>query len=577
MSASPTLIVVSHDQTWRYALNAQSIQIGRGSQNDITLLDDNVSRKHARLAVSNGLWSIQDLGSANGTRVNGRQIEDSESLKPGDRISIGDATLWIEQPGELNNDQETRLDDDNVDATAVGAETDTTPQTNEHRRNAPMEVVLPDTGVARVTVNFDGRTWEAPLGPAGLTIGRSPDNGIVIDHPRVSRRHARIEPLNGQARIFDEHSANGTYVGADKVTQHILTGGESVRVGPATLVFKPAFEADDLLAGARTSTHTGRKPIVFIPGFLGSQLWDGETLLWPNLRLLLSQSDRLKLPDTRPITARGLVENVVVVPGLFKLEQYSQLTEFLNESLGYQVGKDLLPFCYDWRKDLRIAAHKLKEEVTAFRASLPDPTSKVILIAHSMGCLVTRYFLDVLGGDQMAERVILMGGPQLGTPKIVISLLTGKVLPRGLLGGQIRNAISTFQGAYQLLPTYPTVFDRAGQPVDMFADSRWADQPFREFVRDAHAFRNELSPTARLPTLCIVGYGNATVTRAVVDIDDEGRWQHIEFIESDEGDSTIPVASAILEGADFHPVQQSHGALFVDNDVKFRLKLELTK
>ncbi len=577
MSASPTLIVVSHGQTWRYALKAQSVQIGRGSQNDITLLDDNASRRHARLVFSNDVWSIEDLGSANGTRVNDHPIRAATALSPGDRISIGDATLWIERPGQLDSDQETRLEDDIGDATAVETDTDAGAQANQYRRNAPIEVVLPDTGVARVTVNFDGRTWETPLGPAGLTIGRDPDNDIVLDHPRVSRRHARIDLLDGHARISDKHSANGTYVGEDRVAQHMLAGSESVRIGPATLVFKPAFEADELIASTRSSSPTGRKPIVFIPGFLGSQLWDGETLIWPNLRLLLTQSERLKLPDARPMTARGLVEDVVVVPGLFKLEQYSQLTEFLNESLGYQIGKDLLTFCYDWRKDLRIAARQLKEEVTAFRATLPDPAAKVILIAHSMGCLVTRYFLDVLGGNEMAERVILMGGPQLGTPKIVISLLTGKVLPRGLLGGHIRSAISTFQGAYQLLPTYPTVFDRAGNPIDMFADPRWADQPFHEFVRDARMFRSELSPSARLPTLCIVGYGNTTVTRAVVDVDDEGRWQQIEFIETDEGDSTIPVASAILEGADFHPVQQSHGALFVDNDVKFRLKLELTK
>ena len=43
------------------------------------------------------------------------------------------------------------------------------------------------------------------------------------------------------------------------------------------------------------------------------------------------------------------------------------------------------------------------------------------------------------------------------------------------------------------------------------------------------------------------------------------------------GDNTIPERSAVLEGSDIHPVQQYHGTLYVDNDVKMRLKLELTR
>jgi len=42
-----------------------------------------------------------------------------------------------------------------------------------------------------------------------------------------------------------------------------------------------------------------------------------------------------------------------------------------------------------------------------------------------------------------------------------------------------------------------------------------------------------------------------------------------------DGDGSVPVTSAILRETDIHPVQQEHGALFVDGDVKMRLKLEL--
>jgi hypothetical protein len=49
------------------------------------------------------------------------------------------------------------------------------------------------------------------------------------------------------------------------------------------------------------------------------------------------------------------------------------------------------------------------------------------------------------------------------------------------------------------------------------------------------------------------------------------------LVEDEEGDNNVPVHSGILDGADIHPVQQSHGALYADNDVKYRLRLELLK
>jgi len=59
--------------------------------------------------------------------------------------------------------------------------------------------------------------------------------------------------------------------------------------------------------------------------------------------------------------------------------------------------------------------------------------------------------------------------------------------------------------------------------------------------------------------------------------DSEGRWEKVDLALEPGGDNTIPERSAVLEGSEIHPVQQYHGALYVDNDVKMRLKLELTR
>jgi len=67
-----------------------------------------------------------------------------------------------------------------------------------------------------------------------------------------------------------------------------------------------------------------------------------------------------------------------------------------------------------------------------------------------------------------------------------------------------------------------------------------------------------------------------TTTRVDVKRDIDGRWQHVSFSEELAGDTSVPESSAILPGSDIHPVRQYHGSLYVDNDVKMRLKVELT-
>jgi hypothetical protein len=68
--------------------------LGRSRDCDITLNDPNVSRRHAELRPDGrGGWVIEDLGSTNGVRVNGRPISAPTPLKPGDRIALGTADV----------------------------------------------------------------------------------------------------------------------------------------------------------------------------------------------------------------------------------------------------------------------------------------------------------------------------------------------------------------------------------------------------------------------------------------------------------------------------------------------------
>ncbi len=72
----------------------REVLIGRSSELDLVLVEDNVSRRHAKLVVRGGAVTLQDLGSTNGTFVNGVRVKKAR-LKEGDRVLIGGAILKL--------------------------------------------------------------------------------------------------------------------------------------------------------------------------------------------------------------------------------------------------------------------------------------------------------------------------------------------------------------------------------------------------------------------------------------------------------------------------------------------------
>jgi hypothetical protein len=70
--------------------------LGRSRDSDVVLDDPNVSRHHAEVRPSGGSWIVNDLGSTNGIKVNGRKIRGPESLKPGDEIELGTSRVTFD-------------------------------------------------------------------------------------------------------------------------------------------------------------------------------------------------------------------------------------------------------------------------------------------------------------------------------------------------------------------------------------------------------------------------------------------------------------------------------------------------
>jgi pimeloyl-ACP methyl ester carboxylesterase len=342
------------------------------------------------------------------------------------------------------------------------------------------------------------------------------------------------------------------------------------------LLFKAGFVPEELTMVDRMGPILGvtmpRRPVVFVPGFMGSELWLGRERIWPNVKYLFTNPEILRLDGGAPLEPRGILGEVVIVPNLVKLEQYSRLGDYLVEDLGYKRGEDLLEFAYDWRQDVRLSAQKLAEAIEAWPVKAP-----ITLMAHSLGTLVSRYYVEKLGGKRRVERLILMGGPHRGVPKAAAGLVLGpNLLPFGLLGDRLREVLATFPSSYQILPTYACALDQDGKPVDLLHEDSWLAEKQLPYLRLAREFRAELGMDTSVSTLCVFGYGLKTILKLSLQRTGAG-WGNWSYALEPGGDSTIPEASAILDNVEIHPVQQYHGSLFVDNDVKMRLKLELTR
>jgi pSer/pThr/pTyr-binding forkhead associated (FHA) protein len=92
----------------------------------------------------------------------------------------------------------------------------------------------------KITLQFEGIVLkECVVGP-GVTIGRLPDNDLIIDNPAVSGHHARVFPDGDQMILEDLKSTNGTFVRGQLVTRHVLQPGDEALVGKHHIVFDAA-------------------------------------------------------------------------------------------------------------------------------------------------------------------------------------------------------------------------------------------------------------------------------------------------------------------------------------------------
>ncbi len=195
--------------------------IGRSKHNDICVPERHVSRRHAVIHFRDGIFMLSDLGSANGTYVNDRKLDDPFPLAGGDVIRLFVPELQF-IAGVTDEERET--------ASASGT------------LIVPSRVNRPHLSI---TSGIQEGTEFALLADI-MTIGRVTAEGafdISLDDRAISRPHARMErlPDSDQWRIIDMESANGTRVNGQFVDSEsgcVLHDGDVLVLGATMLLFR---------------------------------------------------------------------------------------------------------------------------------------------------------------------------------------------------------------------------------------------------------------------------------------------------------------------------------------------------
>lgn len=256
--------------------------------------------------------------------------------------------------------------------------------------------------------------------------------------------------------------------------------------------------------------------IVVLPGITGSALRKDGRDLWAisaegvlgALKSLGHNLDALKLSADPPdvddlgdgVVADRLIHDLHLVPGLWKIDGYTKLVRRLLADFELIPGRNFFEFPYDWRRDNRVAARRLARAthgwLKAWREKSGNRDARLILIAHSMGGLVCRYFLEVLEGWRDTRRLISIGTPYRGSLNALGFISNGlrkRLGPVNIV--DLTELLRSFTSVYQLLPIYPC-YDAGDGTLKRVAEASGIPHLDAVKARKALRFHREIEEAA---------------------------------------------------------------------------------
>jgi len=212
----------------KFSLTKGELSVGRNPGNDILIENVGVSRRHATIRWAGGQALVEDLGSANGTYVNGQKVA-RQILQDGDEILVLKHRLLFRLPKEkpatkaepiLDAGQTTMFIEPGVIPQMVTAKSETAAKLRPR-------LILPDLKKVALAEGEE------------IVLGSSPECRIQLSGMFVAKAHAKIlSDREGQFKIVHLSGVTGTRVNGEKIRERVLRHGDEIEIGKQRLLFR---------------------------------------------------------------------------------------------------------------------------------------------------------------------------------------------------------------------------------------------------------------------------------------------------------------------------------------------------
>lgn len=403
----PKLVVIAGDTPGKELfLNQPQTIIGRDpNQANLVIPLNTVSGRHAQIMWQAGQYWLEDLGSSNGTFVNGQRLNTRHQLQSGDKIGVGQQLIV-----EFRLAAETA-----VKPTVVFNEPQQQPGFAATKKIDPQEMMQMGMGgpvsgdIPQLQIVIAGQQPQTyPLTKPQITVGRAVDNDIVVRSEIISRQaHARLQKVgHGYQIVTSPEAANPLLLRGRPFTGfHQLQHGDKLRIGGSdpglmvTLTYLHPSQAP-VDTGPAQAIRWGNKTHITI----GRDSSNDIVLDMPLVSRFHAQVER--------IGQRYRIQDLRSANGTFVNDQPVTGEQWLNQQDVIRIGASRLVLGqaglaqYDESTSLRIEARGLNKWVTSDLNILQDislvfqPREFVVVVGQSGGGKTT--LVDAIAGYRPA-------------------------------------------------------------------------------------------------------------------------------------------------------------------------------
>jgi len=327
---------------------------------------------------------------------------------------------------------------------------------------------------------------------------------------------------------------------------------------------------------------------VLIPGIMGSELKLNNKLIWPgpvaSLWFPYKLMNELLSPD---LVATDVIRTYSITT------QYQAIIDDLGTLGFHEAVGSLIVFPYDWRKANEVSALVLADRLDKSLAESAAPDDlEFTLLAHSMGGLIARYYLesgkfDARPAFKKVTGLITLGTPHRGAP-LALHRILGQEKAVWLSADQIRQAANDprYLSAYQLLPPPDEPFAWNESPaagygaVDLYDEAKAVTRGLSAVglrsAREFHAALDHRKRPAHVRYFCYSGTRQTTPTVSIVREPLTGFETH-KHERDDGGDGMVPFWSSVLPGVQGISVGGEHSVIYKDKELRRTLAALLGK